>query len=90
MTYQALNFMAAEKLREAEVADPENDARQLVLFAGDMTFDEYTRKMNTEAPPEEEEKLRKATEKKPDIIRCSTSRDGRISWGTSFSWTAMC
>ena len=64
MTYQALNFMAAEKLREAEVADPENDARQLVLFAGDMTFDEYTRKMNTEAPPEEEEKLRKATEKR--------------------------
>lgn len=58
MTVQALKFLVQQQLTEAEIADPENDARELIFSVFRLSPAQYAAQLGREATREEEEKLK--------------------------------
>lgn len=56
MTYQTLNFMGREKLEAAGIIGAENDARELVMWVGNMNLTQYSAKLSAEATETEKER----------------------------------
>ena len=64
MTYQAMNLLAREKLAAEKIADPENDARELLLFTCGMSATVYALRLGEEVSSEEEKRMAEAVGKR--------------------------